>query len=49
MEPDLEEEMMMIVKELENRLEEMDKREVKIIVDLVNIERRPNQNSNGKI
>jgi tetratricopeptide (TPR) repeat protein len=49
MEPDLEEEMMMIVKELENRLEEMDKREVqKIIDDLVNIERRPNQNSNKK-
>ena len=49
MEPDLEEEMMMIVKELEKRLEEMDKREVqKIIDDLVNIERRPNQNSNKK-
>ena len=49
MEPNLKEEMQNIVKELEKRLEEMDKREVqKIIDDLVNIERRSNQDSNKK-
>ena len=49
MEPDLEKEMLNIVKELEKRLEEMDNREVqKIIDDLVNVERRSNKDTNRK-
>tara|TARA_B000000557_G_scaffold123656_1_gene100243 strand:+ start:5099 stop:6916 length:1818 start_codon:yes stop_codon:yes gene_type:complete len=49
MEPELAIDMENIVKELEKRLEEMDKREVqKIIDDIVNIDRRPNENLNKK-
>ena len=49
MEPELTIDMENIVKELEQRLKEMDKREVqKIIDDIVNIDRRPNKNLNKK-